>query len=317
MGIFDRVSRIVKPVFGGASKAVKKIIEAPKEAAETVKEVAKTAVEAVKETGKKIYEGLPGPIQDILKEAYEQGNQALTDTIERFIDELPQELRGPAASLLSQYWGMLWGDIKVNDKLIYFDSLDRELATYAKDIYKGTQRKQIGTYILDEDISLPSKYGVWVDPNNKIVINALRGTVPTDIKDLVSDLAIAAGKEQNDPQFKAMFKKWQEVVDKYPLNEYKHRMTGHSLGGGFCYHIAMTQPNYPNDRITCFSPGVGASNKYRDFLKECKNGSPRCSNLRTYKFEGDPVALLAGLGKVNITKAKSINPVANHTMDNY
>lgn len=317
MGIFDRISRVVKPVFGGVSKGIKKVIEAPKEVVETVKEVAKEAVKEVAETGKKIYSELPGPLQDLVKEAYEQGNQALADAVERFIDELPAELRGPAASLLSQYWGMIIGDIKINDKLIWFDSIDRELARFAKDIYKDSQQKQLGAYTLDEEISLPSKYGVYVDSKNKIVINALRGTKPTDIKDLLSDIAIATGKEQNDPQFKTMFKKWQEVIDKYPLNEYKHRMVGHSLGGGFIYHIAMTQPNYPNDRITAFSPGVGASSKYRDFLKECKNGSPRCSNLHTYKYEGDPVAFLAGLGRVNITKAKSANPIQNHTMDNY
>jgi hypothetical protein len=313
MGIFDSIRKVVRPI-GTVYKGIKKVIAIPEEAAKAAAEVTQKAVEV----GKKAVDSLPDEIKEPLNELLSKAKEEVQNGVDRALDELPPELRGPAAGLLSQFWDLAIGNIKINDKLVFFDAIDRELAKFANAAYKDSAPKAIGTYEYDEEISSSGKYLIYIDTKNKIVINAIRGTKATDIKDLISDVAIVTGRETSDPQFKSAFDKWKQVAEKYPLNEYKHRMTGHSLGGGIVYFLCMTQPNFPNDRVCCFAPGVGASGKYRDFLRECQNGSARCGNLHTYKFMGDPVCLLAALGKVNITKAKSlINPVANHTMSNW
>jgi hypothetical protein len=312
MSIFSSIKKVVRPI-GSVYKGIKKVIEAPAKVAEIATEATQKAVDV----GKKAVDALPDEIKGPLNELLNKAKDEVRNAVDRALDELPPELRGPTAGILSQFWDMAIGNIKINDRLVFFDSIDRELARFASAAYKDSAPTALGTYTLDEEISLNGKYLVYVDSQNKMVISAIRGTKPTDIKDLISDLAIVTGREMSDDQFKAAFDKWKQVVERYPLNEYKHRMTGHSLAGGIVYFLCMTQANFPNDRVCCFAPGVGSSSRYRDFLRDCQDGSARCSNLHTYKFMGDPVCLLAALGRVNITKAKSVNPIANHTMNNF
>lgn len=313
MGFWDlNLGRVPRPSFSTPIQAIKTVASIPGKISEVEHNVAKTIYDA----GDSVVNSLPDVIKEPLKELLSKAESSVREAVDKALSEFPEEIRAPIASLLEQEWDFIIGKLKINDTLTWFDDIDRQLALFANECYKSIKQKRIVGFVRDEELST-EKYDVWVDDVNKIIINAIRGTKVSDIKDLISDLAIIAGKEQEDSQFKESFNKWQQSINKYPMTEWKHRLTGHSLGSAQCYWLAMTQSSFPNDRICCFAPGVGASGQYKDFINKCRNGDPRCANLHTYKFIGDPVALLACLGRVNVTKAKSWNPIANHTMENY
>jgi uncharacterized protein YoxC len=321
MGLFTNLGRIVR---GGAQtvhedvKIVSKVVDTAKETAADVVDKAKDVAEDVVEKGKEVFESLPEPVQDVLKEvadeAIEQGKQFVADAVDEAIGALPPAIQGPVAGLVAQFPDIVLGH--VNDTVKFHDDIDKALAWFASEAYKAPRTQQYSGFVLDDDIST-DKYAVYVDEAAKVVVNAIRGTIPTDVKDLISDIAIVAGKEMYDKQFKAAFAKWDDVLNKYPMPDWKHRMAGHSLGGGITYFLVMTQSRVPNDRVVAFNAGVGSSAKYKNFLEESRNGGPRTSNLHTYKILADPVSILAGLGKLNLTKPQSANPLANHSMSNF
>lgn len=333
MGFWDDARRVVRSGIGSVPnpvKVVREIIEKPTTITDVAKEVIKapnTIVEVATEGAKQAYDlgkqaidALPDEIKEPLNNLLNTASEEISDAVDQALDELPPQMRGPLASMITQYFSYIMGNLQINDSLKFFDNIDRDLAWIADQAYKPTRQEAVqmydGLYTIDNDIST-DKYVVYVDSVNKRVLNGIRGTVVSDWKDLYSDIMIMSGKEQNDLQFKASYAKWKDVTNKYPMPEWTHRMSGHSLGGAQVYFLTMTQPTYPNDRISVFNAGVGTSSKYRDFLNAEKNNDPRLNNLHTYKILGDPISILSALGKVNATKKQHTNPFDNHSMSNF
>ena len=108
-------------------------------------------------------------------------------------------------------------------------------------------------YVEDKDSSNPN-VSVLVNHETKHVITAFRGTVPTDVHDLWSDVLIAAGSFGFDYTHGTVDwgnKTFSDVKQKY--TGYDHLIAGHSLGG---HTASAVSKKYNVDSMT-FNEGFG------------------------------------------------------------
>ena len=66
---------------------------------------------------------------------------------------------------------------------------------------------------------------------DKTIVVAIRGTVPTDKEDVKADASIAVNQLKSTPRYKKDMETLLNVMRKYPTNEYTYYGVGHSLGG--------------------------------------------------------------------------------------
>jgi len=142
----------------------------------------------------------------------------------------------------------------------------------------------------------------YVDKPDKKIVIAIRGTVPTNFRDLVSDIGIiSADTSFNATRLSAHKKMIDEVLQKYPA--YKLILSGHSLGAYLVEQLAET---YPDAHGIVFNPGTS--------LSKTALSTPQ-SNVIGYRTRGDPVS--SGYSSIPMKTLRSTNYVDTHSISNF
>ena len=95
----------------------------------------------------------------------------------------------------------------------------------------------------------------YVDRPDKKIVISIRGTIPTNVRDLVSDIGIVtADTSFNTTRLSNHNKMINKAIQKY--SEYKLILTGHSLGGYLVEQLAET---YPESQGVVVNPGTSLS----------------------------------------------------------
>lgn len=140
-------------------------------------------------------------------------------------------------------------------------------------------QKEVRGYKILQKYSSPDRVVYEHQSGHKII--AFRGTDPTNLRDVSTDLLLATGSEALSHRFHKAEMITQELVQKYGKENVS--VTGHSLGGSQAMHVskkfgvvghaynphttltsALTGANYPNvtlhvnegDPISAFYPGA-------------------------------------------------------------
>jgi len=82
----------------------------------------------------------------------------------------------------------------------------------------------------------------YVDEATKSVMITLRGTVPTDKKDLVADANIPLNRLSRTDRYIQDKMVVDQIVQRYPPDQYEHYLTGHSLGGAIVNQLKRDYP---------------------------------------------------------------------------
>jgi len=199
-----------------------------------------------------------------------------------------------------------------NRELSGLNSEERLMAKISRLAYKlGEQRDRVsGEQLIDGYRVVPE----LSDDNSVVVANGsnaiigYRGTIPTKTADLVADYHITFGTTAESRRFREAEEKFKRVRDTAKYSDI--RVTGHSLGGAQAIHIAKMF------HVPCWAwnPGQGVSEQYL-------NETTVYPNIRTYHILGDPISDTAGLENPSAVyvfpRISVINPLANHSLDNF
>ena len=169
----------------------------------------------------------------------------------------------------------------------YIASNDRRMTLLGYTYNKGLSNENLSTY---------------VDKQDKKLVISIRGTVPTNFRDLVSDVGIvSADKSFNTTRLSNHKKMINKAMQKYP--GYKLILSGHSLGGYLGEQLAET---YPTAQGIVFNPGTSLSTT--NLL------NPQ-SNVIGYRTRGDPVS--AGYSSIPMRTLRAKNYVDTHSITNF
>ena len=151
-------------------------------------------------------------------------------------------------------------------------------------------------------------------------IVTVKGTDPSNTKDLLSDIHLAFGAANKDKQFKHRTKEIKKIYTGIGDKEDKY-LTGHSLGGSVVAHAMAKSKSIRDNTKSAHAYNTGmtmAFNKelQKDLKKEDKKELK--AKLTHYHVKNDPIsaALTIGtqVGKVKTTKQTS---ASSHSLDNH
>jgi hypothetical protein len=183
------------------------------------------------------------------------------------------------------------------------NSSNIKFANFASEAYISPNDRQMNLlgYTYNKGLS-DKNLATYVDKPSKKIVISIRGTVPTDYQDLVSDIGIlSADKSFNATRLSAHKKVIDEVLQKYP--NYKLILSGHSLGA---YLVEQLASDYTNAQAIVFNPGTSLSKT---------NLSTPQSNVIGYRTRGDPVS--AGYSSIPMKTLRSKNYVDTHSILNF
>lgn len=173
-------------------------------------------------------------------------------------------------------------------------------AYIADEVYKTPQQrpKRIFGYEILEGIN-DARYVAYKNDEIKHIVLGIRGTVPTSLYDLGSDVLIAAGKEDRSIRFNQALKLYDSLRAQYP--GYKVTSASHSLGASISQFIGRRRPDHFG---VTFNAGHGWGSVGRQL--------PRGVHLRT---GSDPVSFL---GRRQTQTVEGLRPDLNaHTIKQF
>jgi pimeloyl-ACP methyl ester carboxylesterase len=171
------------------------------------------------------------------------------------------------------------------------NQMNIKYANFASEAYVAPNDRQMNLlgYTYNSKYS-DKNLSTYVDKPDKKIVISIRGTVPTDYQDIVSDIGIvSADKSFNITRLSNHKKMINEIIDKYP--GYKLILSGHSLGAYLVEQLAET---YPDAQAIVFNPGTS--------LSESNLSNPQ-SNVIGYRTKGDPVS--AGYSSIPMKTLRS------------
>lgn len=193
-----------------------------------------------------------------------------------------------------------------------------QAAILANSIYKPQTDGQDTPdgYTKDRDLS-NRRSKVYTDANNDVWL-VFRGTDPTNLNDIGSDIYIGAGMEEQSDRFRESEEHFLKVKEKY--GDRKIYVTGHSLGGSLAHYVGMR-----NDNAETYTFNKGAtpwSEKERfDLISKSKQYHYRTWN--DLVSAGNPSAHDGSGKKQNeefhmIRSKKGLLPLSQgHSMENF
>ena len=192
------------------------------------------------------------------------------------------------------------------------DDVNSQLADQA---YKHDRKRQVGSYLFDEELSDPET-AIYNDPTTGKTILAARGTevnqgFRTAARDLLADVGIATGTDIGG--YGSRFKRTQDTFEK-ARDRYGGDVsaTGHSLGGTLAAGLAAKN----NIEATTFNRGAGLP-RLSDL--KCSRFSPLkrpeyCDKIENNRVQGDGVSIMGrlfGSGRWN-KRIKGKGGLLNH-----
>jgi len=198
------------------------------------------------------------------------------------------------------------------------DDVNSQLADQA---YKQDRKRQVGSYLFDEELSDPET-AIYNDPTTGKTILAARGTevnqgFRTAARDLLADVGIATGS--NIGGYCSRFKRTQDTFEK-ARDRYGQDIsaTGHSLGGALSASLAAKN----NIAATTFNRGAGLP-RISDL--RCSRFSPfkrpdYCDKIENHRVQGDGVSVfgrLFGSGRWNKRIKGSGGLLSRHRISNF
>ena len=161
-----------------------------------------------------------------------------------------------------------------------------------------------------------SNRGIFVaDKGNKRVIS-IKGTDPTNAKDLISDLALATGLHKSNKQFINRKNQIKDIMRADKDKEYY--ITGHSLGGSIGMYALANSPSILRNTKKAYLFSQGSTPVFEAMLNPRKeNVTMLEQKVKHYKHKDDLISKSAGkYGEVYTmrTKKKGLNP---HTILNF
>lgn len=151
-----------------------------------------------------------------------------------------------------------------------------DLQVAAEGAYRGAPQN-IGTLVKVRETPTLVFYR---DRHQNTMVVAIRGTVPTDPKDLVADAAIVVGQLERTPRFQNDLRLLKEVQAQYPPSQFDWYGVGHSLGGAI---LDLFLKSNLLKRGVSYNPAVQPQSLVGDTKR----------NERIYQ-EGDPLYQLIG-----------------------
>lgn len=183
--------------------------------------------------------------------------------------------------------------------------------TAAAESYKKIAPNTIGSFKKIMDTSTMDAY---VDEKDKIVLVASRGTKPNELRDLIADVKLVAGKLTSTPRFDEALKMFMKIEQMYSKNEYEYVICSHSLGGAISRQLRRLFPFI--DKVITFNSAL----QPQDILKQQKD-------IHSIYVDKDPLHRLQGRflkNKVVIPYRKKmpwykrllpVNPLKAHSID--
>ena len=151
-------------------------------------------------------------------------------------------------------------------------------------------------------------------------IVTIKGTDPSNKKDLLSDLKLAVGLSRTDKQFKNRTKQVKKIYA--GIDDDKDRMlTGHSLGGSLVSSMMARSKSIRDNttKATTFNAGsTMAFNKEisKDLTKDDKKELKK--KLLHHHVKGDPISASLTIGpQVGKVKTQSGKASSAHSLDNF
>jgi len=198
------------------------------------------------------------------------------------------------------------GTKQQEENLIYDfsdDSRNIKFANFANESYIPPPDRKVSLlgYKYNKSFS-DDELATYVDKQDKKLVISLRGTVPTNFRDLVSDIGIiSADTTFNISRLSSHRKLIDAALKEYP--EYQLVLTGHSLAG---YLVEKLASIYPKSRGIVFNPGTS--------LNESNLSTPQ-SNVIGYRTRGDPVSL--GYTSIPLKTLRSKFNLDRHSILNF
>lgn len=219
-------------------------------------------------------------------------------TFKSFITGIGEKIKQTAMAGAKAYLPALLGERSTGNMVR--DTFGQELAQISyEDPNKRPQTFRGAT--LQPTLSAdPNRISVYEDPNKKQVYVSFRGTVPTNLQDLKSDVRVATGLgRSNDPYLKDAERTIEAIKRTYPDN--KIIASGHSLGG---YVAREVSKKYGDIQGYGYNVGSG--------LPELLGGGNPL-NFASYRQQGDIVSAFdkpsntGGVFNTSIAGAHSLN----------
>jgi hypothetical protein len=271
---------------------------------------AKRLGERVFDEGKKLGERVVKEVAKVAEPVISTLVEQVDEAVDTAIQDLPAPLQGPATAIYEQVKGLT--------KLESGVEVKQEDRIYGKVMFESynspaNRPKEIDGYKLDEDLST-EREAIYANENAKTVIIGFRGTVISDLRDIISDANIVLGSEERNERFKKSLDKYEEVEEKYP--NYKIGVTGHSLGSLIA---VLTGEKMGADKIVVFNGAFGTNPRMTQLLKDsraCKGWARKTTN---YRILFDPVSILSlyGCNTRTFKVPTERNPLNYHTKDQF
>ena len=126
-------------------------------------------------------------------------------------------------------------------------------------------------YIYDESLSNKNN-AIYYNPESKKVLHSVKGTDPTNIKDLYTDAMLSMGMLKKTDRYKDSHKKLRQAKEKYGTDTAD--VVGHSLGSGIASYISDKN----KDKVYTLDKATTIGGKTR-------------SNEQSYRTKGDLVSI--------------------------
>lgn len=141
------------------------------------------------------------------------------------------------------------------------------------------KKLEMGGYKKDTKLSNKNNT-VFVNNTNKDIIFGVKGTNPTSLQDIGTDLYLAAGALDKTKRYKDSKNRYNESKATY--KGYTHSLMGHSLGASIISRMADK-----NDKVLAFNEGVSPFQKTRSYG----------GNHKHIRTEFDPVSVFGANAK--------------------
>lgn len=193
------------------------------------------------------------------------------------------------------------------------EELYKVYAGLSKNVYKLEDISSTNDSGYDIDYDLSDGDRVVYMKNNKVVI-AFRGTNPTNLTDLGTDVVLALGLQALTKRFEKSVEMTNKAISKYGFENVS--LTGHSLGGAQALFVGY----FTHLKTVAFNPGafvvqslVGATSNAIDGI----TGKDTGDNLHIFTSGADPLSVFSHLQNAHHYQFKAKSLWAQHAIDNF